>query len=62
MFTGVPQATLVTEEGLTDMGILTTWNGPGSRQMPVGVTFAETGALPLLVAVIEPLTEDAEVN
>ena len=62
MLTGAPQFTPVTEDGLTDMAILTTWNGPGRRQMPVGATFAETGALPVLVALIDALIEDVEVN
>lgn len=62
IFTVVPHFTLLTEAGFTDMAILTTSKGPGKRQTPVGSTFAETGALPLLVAVIDALTADVEVN
>ena len=60
--TELPQNTLLTEEGLTDMTILTTWKGPGRRHTPVGATFAETGALPLLVAIIDAFTAVVEVN
>ena len=62
MLTKAPQATLSTVAGFADMEMLTTWNGPGRRQMPDGTTFAETGAPPPLDAVIEPLTVEVEVN
>lgn len=57
-----PQKTLLTEEGFTDMAMFMTWKGPGRRQTPEGTTFAETGAPPLLVAMIEAFTANVEVN
>lgn len=53
---------LLTEGGFTDIAIPTTWKGPGRRQMPVGATFAETGVLAMLVALIDALTADVDVN
>ena len=56
----VPQITPVTDAGLVDIVILTTWNGPGSLHTPVGATVVETSVCPDTPTLIEPLTVDAE--
>ena len=56
----VPQITPVTDAGLVDMLMLTTWNGPGSLHTPVGATVVETSVFPDMPTLIEPLTADAE--
>jgi len=56
----VPQITPVTDAGLVDIAILTTWNGPGSLHTPVGATVVETSVFPDMPTLIEPLTADAE--
>lgn len=55
-----PQTTPDTDVGLTDIAILTTWNGPGSLHTPVGATVVETSVFPGTPTLINPLAADAE--
>ncbi len=55
----LPQVIPVTVAGLTEIAILTTWNGPGRLQLPLGPTEEEVIELPGSPTVIVPIGDAA---